>query len=107
MQELVATYGMHHNFLEGCKIQIVFGMHDAKVADVFSHRVGTTEVSRARQVGRQRIREQVKEPLLSPTALTILPEEQQLVIVGRHKVLAKKTFYKHNRVWYARSQLCG
>jgi type IV secretion system protein VirD4 len=105
MEELIETYGTHHNFLEGCKIKVVFGQEDAKVAEVFSQRVGSTEVSRTRQVGRQRVREQVKEPLLSATALTNLGRTKQLVIVGQHKVLARKTYYKENAVWAARSAL--
>src|SRR5262249_13200510 len=28
MQELIATYGERHHFLEGAKVHIVFGMHD-------------------------------------------------------------------------------
>jgi len=105
MKELVDTYGANHNFLEGCKIQIVFGMHDAKVAEIFSARVGHTEVTKTRQMGRQRVREQVKEALLSPTALMELPGDCALVIVGRDKVIAKKTYYKANAAWAARSRM--
>lgn len=105
MRELIATYETNHNFLEGCKVQIVFGMHDSKVTDVFSDRVGQAEVTKTRQMGRQRVTEKVKEPLLSSTALMQLSGKQALVIVGKEKIIAKKTYYKHNAVWAARSQL--
>lgn len=105
MRELIDTYGVNHNFLEGCKVQIVFGMHDSKVTDVFSDRVGQAEVTKTRQMGRQRVTDKVKEPLLSSTALMQLSGKQALVIVGKEKIIAKKTYYKHNAVWAARSQL--
>ena len=104
MEELIKTYEVHHNFLEGCKVQVVFGMHDAKVAKMFSERVGMTEVWKRRHSNRGSYQEKVKEPLLSETALINLPEDKALVIVGRHKVLAKKTYYKDDAVWAARSQ---
>ena len=108
MEELIKTYEVHHNFLEGCKVQVVFGMHDAKVAKIFSERVGMTEVWKRRQSTRGSYQEKVKEPLLSETALMNLPEDQALVIAGRQKVLAQKTYYKDNAVWAARStMLCG
>ena len=66
LEELIDTYGVHHNFLEGCKIKLVFGQEDAKVAEVFSQRVGQTEVMRTRQMGRSRVREPVQRtPVVS------------------------------------------
>ena len=105
MKALEGTFGDKHPFLEACKVQMVYDLQDAKVADVFSARVGMTEVTRTRQLGRQRVREKVKEPLLSSTALMGLKEHQALVIVGRHKVLARKTFYKDDPTWLERSLL--
>jgi type IV secretion system protein VirD4 len=106
MEELIDVYGIHHHFYEGCKVQIIFGMYDPKVADTFSARVGQTEVKRQRPIGRgQWVTERVKEPLCSPTMLMNLPDQQSLVIVGKHKVLAQKTYYKDNPVWLERSLL--
>ena len=105
LEELIDTYGVHHNFLEGCKIKLVFGQEDAKVAEVFSQRVGMTEVMRTRQMGRYRVREPVKEPLLSATALTNLGRDKQLIIVGEHKVIARKVHYMSHSRWAARSRV--
>lgn len=105
MEELVNIYGGHHNFLEGCKIKLIFGMEDAKVADTFSHRVGKAERRKTRQTGKHRTTERVQEPLLSGTALMHLAEKDLLVIVGRHKVIAQKTYYSANRTWKARSRV--
>jgi type IV secretion system protein VirD4 len=105
MQELGGTYGQHHNFLEGCQGKVIFGMEDHAVAEVFSKRIGDTAVTKRRKVGRQWTTEQVTEPLLSPTALTNLAKDRQVVIVGRQKIIARKTYYKDNAVWAARSQL--
>lgn len=105
IEELIKTYEVHHNFLEGCKVQVIFGMYDAKVAEMFSQRVGMREGWKQRRTGRGAYAEKVKEPLLSATALMGLPDEQALVIVGRYKVIARKTYYKDNAVWAARSQL--
>jgi type IV secretion system protein VirD4 len=105
MEELIKTYEVHHNFLEGCKVQVIFGMHDARVAEIFSKRVGMAEVRKTRRTRRGSYTETVQEPLLSPTALINLPENRALVIVGRHKVLARKTYYKDHAVWTARSAM--
>lgn len=105
MEELIKTYGQHHNFLEGCKLQMVFGMHDPRVAELFSQRVGQTEVTKTRWVGKQRVTEKVKEPLLSATALMSLPDDQALVVLGRHKVLVRRAYYKDNAIWKQRSEL--
>jgi hypothetical protein len=95
MEELIDKYGVHHNFLEGCKVQVIFGMHDARVAEIFSKRVGAVQVTKKRY----------KEALLSDTALMNLAEDKALVIVGRQKVIAHKTYYKDHAPWAARSQL--
>ena len=107
MEELIETYGQHHNFLDGCKINIVFGIGDAKIAKMFSDRVGKHEVVKVRHTGGKTSREKVWEPLLSETALMNLHERYQLLIVGRHKVLAQKAYFKNNALWRARSTLCG
>jgi len=107
MEELMNTYGQHHNFLDGCKINIVFGIGDAKVAKLFSDRVGKHQVTQVRHYGGKTSRERVWEPLLSETALMNLHERYQLVIVGRHKLLVQKAYYKDHALWRARSASCG
>jgi type IV secretion system protein VirD4 len=106
MKELAQTYGRDHHFLEGCGIKVICGVRDRQVADIFSGDLGETEVTQARQVGRGTwVRDRKKVPLLSSTALMDLRSDTALVQIGQYKVLAEKAYYKHNRVWKARSEL--
>lgn len=104
MEQVIETFHQHHPFFDGCEIKIAFSVDDA-AAKTFSQRVGETEVAKKRKVGRNWSTEQVKEPLLSPTALMNLPSEQALVVVGQQKAIAEKTYYKDNAIWAARSQM--
>jgi len=104
MEQVIRTFQQHHPFFDGCEIKIAFSVDDA-AARTFSQRVGETEVEKKHKIGRNWSTEKVKEPLLSPTALMNLPSEQALVVVGQHKVLATKTYYKNNAVWAARSTM--
>jgi type IV secretion system protein VirD4 len=104
MKELAQTYGRDHHFLEGCGIKVVCGIRDRQVADIFSGDLGETEVQRQRQVRRgEWVTDRKKEPLLSATALMDLRTDTALIQVGPHKVLARKAYYKHHRVWTQRS----
>jgi type IV secretion system protein VirD4 len=108
MKELAQTYGRDHHFLEGCGIKVICGIRDRQVADIFSGDLGETEVKHRRQVRRgEWVTDRKKEPLLSATALMDLRPETALIQVGHHKVLARKAYYKHHRVWTHRSHyLC-
>lgn len=100
MQQVIATYKERHPFFDGCDVKVAFGVDDA-AARVFSQRVGE---AKARISGPPRGKVQT-EPLLSPTALTNLSDRQALVLVGRHKMLVKKLYYKDVPLWNARSQM--
>ena len=110
MEELVDTYGPHHNFLEGCRVQAVFGLSDASVAKKFSSRVGTwtktiTRITRQARGGRS-VTEDTKElDLLSPTALLQLSEREVLILAGRYKRVLQQARYYEHPVWAARSLL--
>jgi type IV secretion system protein VirD4 len=104
MEAIIDTYGRHHSFLDGCKVKVVFGLEDNETPETFSQRVGETEVTRWRRTGRYWSQDRIKEPLISPTALKQLHPRKLLVIIGPHNILAKKTYYKHNREWLRRSQ---
>jgi type IV secretion system protein VirD4 len=105
MKRLEEIYGTKHNFLDGCKVQLVFGITDAKVRQIFSDNIGDTEVKRQRQTGRgQWVTERIKEPLLSATTLKHIGDDQVLAIIGKRQVLATKTYYKDNPVWLERSR---
>jgi type IV secretion system protein VirD4 len=116
MEELIDTYGTHHNFLEGCRVQVVFGLSDAAVAKKFSARVGTRRrffdrITRQSRGGRSITKEVKEEDLLSQTALLQFGEREVLVLAGRYKrVLTQARHYEHP-VWAARSQIppprCG
>jgi type IV secretory pathway TraG/TraD family ATPase VirD4 len=99
LEAIVGAYGPHHPLLEACKVQVIFGLNDGKVAELFSKRVGITEVVKTRTMGGGKTsRETVKEALLSATALMGLSDRQALVLAGRHKVLAQKVHYQE-RTW--------
>jgi type IV secretion system protein VirD4 len=110
MEELIDTYGVHHNFLEGCRIQAVFGLSDAAVAKKFSGRVGTvtrtvTRTTKQAKGGTSKTEDTKEEDLLSPTALLQLGEREVLVLAGRYKrVLTQARYYEH-RVWNQRSRM--
>jgi type IV secretion system protein VirD4 len=110
MEAMIQTYGVHHNFLEGCRVQAVFGLSDAAVAKKFSSRVGTwtkpiQRVTRQARGGRS-ITEDTKEvDLLSPTGLMQLDEREVLLLAGRYKRVLSQARYYEDPVWAARSRM--
>lgn len=110
MEELIDVYGPHSNFLEGCRIQAVFGLTDAKVAKQFAGRIGTVQrpverVTKQPRGGRSITKDTKEEDLLSPTALLQLGEREVLILAGRYKRVLQQIRYYEHPPWAARSQL--
>jgi type IV secretion system protein VirD4 len=110
MEELIDTYGSHNNFLEGCRVQVVFGLTDAGVAKKFAGRVGTVthtvkRVTQQARGGRSITTDTKEQDLLSPTALLQLGEREVLVLVGRYKRILEQSRYYEHAVWDARSRM--
>ena len=110
MEELIKVYGPHHNFLDGCRVQVSFGLTDPRVAETFSKSLGTRETHHHRVTtqrgGRRSMSEDVREePLLNVTGLLDLEERAVLVKAGRHKRILQQARYYEHRVWRQRSQL--
>jgi type IV secretion system protein VirD4 len=110
MQKLVDKYGQHHNFLDGCRVQVVFGLSAEATAKTFSGRVGTHDEKRERVTrqkgGRQSISDDIREvPLLNATGLLKLGPRQVLVMAGpSQRVLTQARYYEHS-LWDRRSQM--
>jgi type IV secretion system protein VirD4 len=110
MEELIATYGVHHPFLEGCRVQAIFGISDPSVAKKFSSRVGTwtktfTRITRQSKGGQSTTKETKEQDLLSPTALLQLDEREVLIVAGRYKRVLRQARYYEDREWLRRSRL--
>lgn len=110
MEEVIDTYGTHSNFLEGCRVQLVFGLTDAGVARKFAERVGTVSqpverVTTQARGGRSITREMKEQDLLSRTALMELGEREVLLLAGRYKRILQQQRYYEQPVWDARSRL--
>ena len=110
MEELVDTYGPHSNFLEGCRVQAVFGLSDASVAKKFSGRVGTWKekvkrITYQSRGGKSTTEDTKEQDLLSPTALLQLREDEVLILAGRYKRVLKQARYYENRLWSDRSRI--
>lgn len=110
MEELIDNYGIHHNFLEGCRVQAVFGLSDASVAKKFSQRVGTwtetvTRKTRQAKGGTSTTADTREVDLLPPTALLRFKKDDVLVIAEGHTRVLKQERYYNNRLWQARSRM--
>ena len=107
--QLAQTYGRDHHFLEGCGVKLVYGLGDRKVAEIFSGDLGEQEVWKPKQIGARWVKERVKEPLLSATALMGLPPQQALLMArtirGLQKVLVMKPSYQQHPLWMRRSHI--
>jgi type IV secretion system protein VirD4 len=112
MEELIHLYGPHHNFLEACRVQAIFGLSDERVAERVSKRIGNHERT-IRRITRQHggrgglsISEDTRqEPLISPTGVLQLPEQSVLLSIGRHSLVADQARYYQHPLWRRRSQL--
>lgn len=109
---LAEQYGEHHNFLEGAHVRVCFAPNNTATAETFSRLCGKHAVQRRREMvlrngQRTYTMETVHEPLLSETALMHLPSDALLALIGQHRVLLKKAWYGHNRVWRKRRYLEG
>lgn len=114
---LEALYGARNGFWEGCKTRLVFAPNSAGLAHLLARETGETTVEKERTtVTREpfhtfrdrsaRSTEQVKEPLLSMTALMQLPQHQVLLLIGnRNPVLLDKITYYTQQPWAARAAL--
>jgi type IV secretion system protein VirD4 len=107
LNELVATFGRNHHFLEGCGIKLMYGVGDGEVAEIYSRDLGERRRWHRRFTGAQWGGEWGKEPLLSPTALMDLPPSKALIMAGQVKVVVRKAYYKAYPVWKARSELAA
>ena len=105
MEELIKTYEVHHNFWRAARCRSSLACTMPGWRRFLASGWGWRRYGKRGGCGRGSYTETVQEPLLSPTALMNLPEDRALVIVGRHKVLARKTYYKDTALWAARSQL--
>jgi type IV secretion system protein VirD4 len=113
LHDIIAIWGEHHPFLEGCSTKVAFGIRDGRVADRFTDAIGSTEMTRTRQSWSQtsslweRRRtdstEAREEPLVSRTAVLKLDPGKVLAQVGEQTALLTKAYYKHHRVWLQRS----
>ena len=104
MKELIKVYTQYHNFLDGCHVQIAFGLRDPQIAQTFSDSVGMHEKVTWRRSGKGSMRDTKLEPLLSQTALMRLKPHQQLLLVGAHRLICRKPYYLDYPHWKARSQ---
>lgn len=110
MRKLEEVYGKSHNFYDGCRVQVSFGLTDVGVAKGVSQSLGTQEHT-YRRVTRQKggktsTTEEVREePLLSTTGLLDMDDQTVLVQAGRYKRLVAQTRYYQARRWVARAQL--
>jgi type IV secretion system protein VirD4 len=110
MQALEDVYGRYHNFWEGCRVQVAFGLSDARVARGVSDSLGTREEKHFRVTtqkgGRHSTSEDVKdEPLLNVTGLLDLDEREMLVKAGRYKRVVQQSRYYEHPLWERRSRL--
>jgi type IV secretion system protein VirD4 len=110
MEELINTYGAHHNFLAGCRVQAIFGLSDEGTARKFSGRVGTRERKQQRittqKGGRQSSTEDVREePLLNTTGVLQLEEHEVLIMAGRYQRIVSQARYYTSALWNPRSVL--
>ena len=109
-------YGVYHNFIEGCKYRLIFGLNDETVAAKFARMGGMQRVEKARmsrgigggQVRRTVSTEEVERPLIGETELMRLPEDEAVLFLGNGvPVRVKKTLYDRNKVWRRRSHRRG
>jgi type IV secretory pathway TraG/TraD family ATPase VirD4 len=120
MGKIIATFGQHHNFLEGSFIQLVYGVYDPDVARRFSRRIGQHTIRAQRQTkgghGTSTSEEEKTEPLMSETAVLKMPSHRVLITAGNQTCLATKARYFKprerrlplwgiHRRWWLRSQL--
>jgi type IV secretion system protein VirD4 len=110
MKKLEEVYGIHHNFFDTCRVQVAFGLSDARVARNVSESLGTREETHHRVTtqkgGRRSTTEDVKdEPLLNVTGLLDLDERSMLVKAGRYKRVVEQSRYYEHPLWERRSRL--
>jgi type IV secretion system protein VirD4 len=103
MQELLKEFGVHHNFLEGSYVRVIFGLSDSRTAHEFAGSLGTHEVER-RRITRQRGRRSTSidthdKALLDATGITQLPPGHVLILAGMHALVARQAPFYGYRVW--------
>jgi len=109
MEELTHVHGPHHSFIEGCRVQLAFGLNDEEVAYRLSKRIGTRTVTKTR-VSTTRGRRTAstsdeEEALVSPTSVLQADEEAILLKVGRYTAWLEQARFYASREWLGRSRL--
>ena len=109
MQELIKEFSVHHNFLEGSYVRVIFGVSDPRTAHEFAGSIGTHEVEH-RRITRQRGRRSTStdmqdKALLDATGITQLPPGRVLILVGRHALVARQAPFYGHRPWRRASAL--
>lgn len=101
-----SMYGVHNNLLDGCRVQVYFGLYDAHLAENVSKRIGMETTVYKRKTTMQgrvsRTTEERQEPLASATALLQIPEEEVVIIAGQYKVQAQQARFYKRRQWRKR-----
>jgi type IV secretion system protein VirD4 len=112
MEEVVNVYGSHHPFLEGTRVQLVYGLNDPDVARRFSRRIGAhttqrtqTTVQHGGRGGSSTSRSDQEQPLFSETHVLKMPKESVLIAAGTTTVLADQARYFTTEPWRARSEI--
>jgi type IV secretory pathway TraG/TraD family ATPase VirD4 len=109
MQELIKDFSVHHNFLEGSYVRVIFGLSDPRTAQEFAGSIGTHEVKRTRTT-RQRGRTQTStdvhdKALLDATGITKLPPGYVLILAGMHSLIARQAPFYGHQPWRRASAL--